>query len=1508
MPSQNDGHNLLLVSDLHIAAGLQAEAGESCHGLEAFLYDGAFARFLRYHEQMRRDAADRQEAFAQARTRGELVDEAAEQEAARLANPWRLILAGDVFDFWDVVRVPDDAGSLQAALDDQIGVLEPKSPAVLWLRKLKMRLSAVQADLKVPEWDYEVVRGKLDALDLDDGRQRRAVEELTWWTEVLVLKRGELSRRERRHGLGTTWQEVVWKLTLIYRGHREFFGALAWFIACGNEVILLKGNHDIELYWPQVHDGHLPHLLADAYRELRGGRSLSCALGDYPPELLVALPSEEDFRRFLPTCTSDKTNPADPQGPPTRKRFVFEDWYYCEPDLVYVEHGNQYEPADSSVCFLEPTMPSDPSRIELPWGAFMVRYFYNRIVAVHPFAVNVKPEQRIIHWMIHHDLFRLLGIVLAELIDIVRGLVRAVKQGFRGTWIWGDHSLSGLIPLFIYDLIQIRIWVDRRCQERRGGSAQAAPSGKCPGSQSDIEALSARTLLHLGALGTALCLLLGGAGLLFCPAWENDPKVALAVLAALLVSAAVATIGAARSVRLGREQGRHSLGELTLQLGAVGAVAASIISLSVGSVKQWSSAALISIVAAFLVAAAAGAWLIWKAEKAVVSEGGLFRRTWQARCLRSGASLFLELGVLVTLAGAYYQFWENDSTSAGAWLRAGLALFIAGWAAYLLHGLYVNQPRLESQPAGPTLKLRRAIRHTCTVLVVLLAGSLVVAPLAWLVNEAIGSLFAGGGPREIQAVATFANTLYGTLTDGRFGASLLVVLVMAMAAVFLAEPAAQWLIERWRIRQLRPRASRANREGSGREPLATRWALAYQRDEIQELAKAEQRRWLGGLLGMLTLFLPVVSLALLLVTLAGSLAALLSLLYPLQVAVEPLKALGVSVLFGLGYWLLRQISAARRRHDPRSSFGDLFYRMATGIASILATTKDWPGGPGLGQPRYFVFGHDHWADSKPLPRGRRASRRGRQQWYVNTGTWLRGYVEEQREQEVNENHSTFVQIIPGLGDDEAPRVLRWNDGANQPEPIVRRKEPESTSEMIWTRWEGGWVWALVWALLLALTWRLAPPEWMTELWPLVWTLGLGLASCFLVQATRWLLQDAGRGLLKKSAQPELAPDPVKVTDIHCHVGLVGDEHPEWGRMLDEYREKAVFKAMLIYGRLDADQVCDAALRASTEEAIAGSHVGHIVCLALDPVYDLEGTPRKDQSYLWVANEYILELQRTLGNKVLLGASVHPYDPAFKERVAHYVNKGAVLLKWLPSAQQIDLAHSKVREALAFLATARDGKPLPLLLHIGPEYAIPSKDPRTASYDYLTWTWWDELKNRLRDPDERLYPVQTGKIHANLQAGLDAGAVIIFAHCGLPYYAPRWFGRFLEHSELRTIRRYLESYPAGGRDGKGRCYADVSALVTPFRRSYYGAIRRLPPQSLLFGSDFPTPVFELSEGVGGALEDLEAALEGHVDRLLVPEDNLIDVNFRELQRIFPGHPMFRNFDELLRFIDLDEILR
>lgn len=398
--------------------------------------------------------------------------------------------------------------------------------------------------------------------------------------------------------------------------------------------------------------------------------------------------------------------------------------------------------------------------------------------------------------------------------------------------------------------------------------------------------------------------------------------------------------------------------------------------------------------------------------------------------------------------------------------------------------------------------------------------------------------------------------------------------------------------------------------------------------------------------------------------------------------------------------------------------------------------------------------------------------------------------------------------------------------------------------------------------------------------------------------------------------------PPKRVDSHVHVAVLGLGQPalpsleaptfmepqsERGAMSWRMRESAAFKVFLFYNRVDPDRVSDTLLRERIKQTIRESSLDYVVCLALDAVHLPDGERRADLSSMWVANEFVVELAQEMDHElspeergkrgILFGASVHPYARNFRDRVAWCVDNSTVLLKWLPSAQQIDLADERVGDALEFLATAKNGQPLPVLIHVGAEYAVTTTDPRTASFDFLSWSFWDAARNRLRSENARWAKPDVAGIGRNVERAMRAGARIIFAHCGLPYYAPRFLGRVLEHSDLASVERFVKRYQGKTEGIPGKCFADVSAVLTPFRKSYYDDLRRLPPGSLLAGSDFPVPVFELSAGVGETLADLRATLAGDFTRIIVPEGNLLDVNWRELEHAFPGHPMFENWEQL-----------
>jgi UDP-2,3-diacylglucosamine pyrophosphatase LpxH len=195
-----------------------------------------------------------------------------------------------------------------------------------------------------------------------------------------VRTHAELSANERLYGLGTRQPEIIWKLKRIYRGHRLFFQALAWFLAHpGNQIIWLKGNHDIEIFWPGVQMA-LRRILRHAYATWRGGSPQSDPYAHLP------------YDPTLPTDLSDEY---------LAQAIAFPPSFLYEAGLFYAEHGCQYESANAFQNFENPILPGeDQFLVELPTGSLFVRYFFNKVEETHPFADNIKPVSRYIKWMV----------------------------------------------------------------------------------------------------------------------------------------------------------------------------------------------------------------------------------------------------------------------------------------------------------------------------------------------------------------------------------------------------------------------------------------------------------------------------------------------------------------------------------------------------------------------------------------------------------------------------------------------------------------------------------------------------------------------------------------------------------------------------------------------------------------------------------------------------------------------------------------------------------------------------------------------------------------------------------------------------------------------------------------------------------------------------------------------------------------------------------------------------
>jgi UDP-2,3-diacylglucosamine pyrophosphatase LpxH len=152
----------------------------------------------------------------------------------------------------------------------------------------------------------------------------------------------EVSKEERKYGLGTEAERAVVKLERTLSYHQVFFEALAGFVRAGGELVIMRGNHDAEMYWTKVQ------------------RVLRRALAD------LAFPrSNGDIDDFLRARSEFQA------------RVSFCPWFYVEPGRIYVEHGHQYDPYCAFDSQLVPTSPSNPQRIDMPLFMFAMRYCVN---------------------------------------------------------------------------------------------------------------------------------------------------------------------------------------------------------------------------------------------------------------------------------------------------------------------------------------------------------------------------------------------------------------------------------------------------------------------------------------------------------------------------------------------------------------------------------------------------------------------------------------------------------------------------------------------------------------------------------------------------------------------------------------------------------------------------------------------------------------------------------------------------------------------------------------------------------------------------------------------------------------------------------------------------------------------------------------------------------------------------------------------------------------------------
>lgn len=279
------------------------------------------------------------------------------------------------------------------------------------------------------------------------------------------------------------------------------------------------------------------------------------------------------------------------------------------------------------------------------------------------------------------------------------------------------------------------------------------------------------------------------------------------------------------------------------------------------------------------------------------------------------------------------------------------------------------------------------------------------------------------------------------------------------------------------------------------------------------------------------------------------------------------------------------------------------------------------------------------------------------------------------------------------------------------------------------------------------------------------------------------------GLAKWDA---LAGETQKVIDMHCHaagIGAGGSGCFVSDRLRRNWRYRMYVKA---FGMTEKELLKEGdglVLKRLSERLSASRSVSAAVVLAMDGVVDEDGELDRERTEIYIPNEFVAAGIRKYPN-LLCGASINPHRRNAVERLQQAARDGAVLVKWLPSIQDID--PSDKRLVPFYLKLVDLG--LPLLTHTGTERSF------TRSRDELA------------DPERLRLP-------------LSLGVTVIAAHCacgghtqGMPNY-----DRFL---------RLCREYP--------NLYGDISALTQMNRLGQLLQVLAQPELKgrLFYGSDMP----------------------------------------------------------------------
>ncbi|MCP5272842.1 MAG: amidohydrolase [Burkholderiaceae bacterium] len=287
-------------------------------------------------------------------------------------------------------------------------------------------------------------------------------------------------------------------------------------------------------------------------------------------------------------------------------------------------------------------------------------------------------------------------------------------------------------------------------------------------------------------------------------------------------------------------------------------------------------------------------------------------------------------------------------------------------------------------------------------------------------------------------------------------------------------------------------------------------------------------------------------------------------------------------------------------------------------------------------------------------------------------------------------------------------------------------------------------------------------------------------------------------------------DPTRLVDTHAHLLGTGDAgsgcriHPHLTQAwhpVEHLRRRAILNGACVAA--DAPSIDTAyvdRLVALAAEFPAGARWW---LFAFDEAHDDDGRMRHAWTTFHVPDRWAATVAARHPAHFDWVASVHPYRADAAERLDAALAAGAVALKWLPSAMNIDLADARCRPLYDRLARA--GRPL--IVHCGAEHAVPGAG-----------------RQGLGNPLAVRHP-------------LARGTPVIVAHCAS-------LGRMPDTDRRSAPQRpAFELFARLMDEGHDRLFGDISAVFQRNRGAevWRTLLRREAWHGrLLHGSDHPLP--------------------------------------------------------------------